>query len=143
MPDVWEALTVIGQRIGKDQMVRHMNDSPGTLFGIHPVANFNQTKFEDPDIDDVSPVITDLNPVSYHKRPSPEQEQPTRQTGNQVFQSNSQTGGDQSEKCGDGLNSGEPDPDNQEETGDYCNISDRLLPAITNLDVLGSPPNNP
>src|SRR2546422_5373709 len=44
VPDVPEALVVVGDRIGEDLTVRHVNDAPGRLVRIYPGADRKSTR---------------------------------------------------------------------------------------------------
>ena len=48
------ALGVVGHRLGKDPAVRHVEDTTGTLVGIHPIPDLDQRKGEKSEIDDVA-----------------------------------------------------------------------------------------
>src|SRR2546427_10426755 len=76
VPDVAEALVVVGDGISEDLAVRDMNDPPARLVGLHPGADFVERELEQAQVDDVPSVRADLDTVPYFERTAPDDECP-------------------------------------------------------------------
>jgi hypothetical protein len=101
VPDVLEALAVIRQHFGENLPVGNVDHPAGALIGVDPVADLHQTELEDPDIDDVTPVIPDLDSIAYLEGPPPQNEPPSGEIHDEVLEGDRQTSRDQPQEGAD------------------------------------------
>ena len=88
VPDVFEALIVVGLRHREYPSVGNMDDASRTLFGINTVNPFENRELKEPYVDDISLIFADLYTVTYRKRFSHHDKEPSGHILQQVFECN-------------------------------------------------------
>ena len=101
VPDVPEALVVVRDRLGEDQLIRHMHDAAGALIGIDPDADFVHGKLEQMDVDDIAAMLGDFDAVADVKGAAPHDERPGGEVRERVLQRNRHARRHQTEECGE------------------------------------------
>jgi len=91
VPDVIKALAIVGLRMGKDHSIGYMDYPTRTLLRIHPIAHFQDTELEHPQVHHVALEVTNLYSVSHIERFPPKDKQPTRQIHENILQGNGYT----------------------------------------------------
>src|SRR5437879_9560629 len=76
VPDVAEALVVVGDGIGEDLAIRDVDDPPARLVRLHPRADLIERELEQAEIDHIPRVGADLHPVPYLEGTTPNDEGP-------------------------------------------------------------------
>ena len=67
MPDIFEPLRIVGDRISKYPPIRQMDNPPCALVTLHPVANFHQRELEDANINYIARIVARLNAIAHPK----------------------------------------------------------------------------
>src|SRR3989442_246958 len=86
VPDVAEALVVVGDWIGEDLAVRDMNDAPARLVRLHPRADLVERELEQAEIDHISRVGADLHPLPHLEGTTPNDEGPAGDVRDRLFE---------------------------------------------------------
>src|SRR5437016_13624708 len=124
VPDVLEALVVVRDRLGEDQLIRDMNDAAGALIRVDPDADLVQRKLEQMDVDDIATVFSEFDAIADLERSSPQDERSPREIGQRILEGDREARRGEAEECGERRETYEPsaaDPQVGDRESEVCN----------------------
>ena len=92
-----------------------MNDASGALFGVDAVADLEDGKLEEADVDDVAAVVAYLHAVAHGKGLADDDEEPTGHVLQKVFEGDGDAGRKEAEEGADVSEGVDPDQRHEEE----------------------------
>ena len=79
MPQIWEALMIVGDGLGEDVGVGQVENSAGALVGVDPITDLQYAEVAQTDVDHVASLaVVDLDPVAKRERFASDDEEPPR-----------------------------------------------------------------
>jgi hypothetical protein len=115
-----------------------VDDTPGTLVGIHPVADLVQRELEQVKVDYVTCVGADLDAVADVEGAAPDDERPAGQIRHDVLQRDGESGGEEPEVGGQRAGALDPCKPDQQEAEEEGDVGDRLAPLVPDPRVQGA-----
>jgi hypothetical protein len=115
-----------------------VDDPPGTLVGVHPVADLVQRELEQVQVDHVTRVGADLDAVTDFEWAAPDDETPAGQIRHDVFQRNGESRGEEPEVGGQRAGALDPCHPEHQEAEQQGDVRDRLAPLVADPRVLGA-----
>ena len=135
VPDVFEALVVVRDRLGEDLAVRDVDDPAARLVRVHPDPDLVEGELEQAKVDDVARVGADLHAVPYLEGSAPHDERPASQVGHRILERDRESRPDEAEERRERLHAGEPHPAHDDDAGREQRVRRALAPAVADPRV--------
>ena len=122
VPDIPEALIIVGLRHGEDAAVGDVDDAACALLGVNAVADLEDGELEEADVDDVAAVVANLHAVAHGEGLANDDEEPSGHVLQEVFEGDGDAGREESEVGADVSEGVDPDQRHEEEEAGWRGV---------------------